>query len=226
MKSRLIYFLVGAFGAIAISSANATPTTVFNDPYSGYVLCVNKSTKLVTYPARLNCPKGFKKLELGAQGADGAPGAPGLMQIRYAQSSSYDIVADGYIGSGGEMVRQVLLNIDGDSSRTSSGEGWVKYTANVSGFWSQSAKFGSLLQCYFQSPNDYANNSQSYWWGRSEEEYSSWNSINLFVTSQVISTSVDVYLVCRTSGSVKDLKAHLEAVPVQSIGTLTVRPNP
>ncbi|MEN9923236.1 MAG: hypothetical protein RIS09_750 [Actinomycetota bacterium] len=225
MKSRITYFLVGLFGAIAVSSANATPTAVYNDPYSGYVLCVNKSTKVVTYPAKLKCPSGFRKLELGAQGADGAPGPSGpagISTLRWAVSSAIDIVADGYIGNSNQMVRQVLLHVDGSSSTSAR----VYYTANIQGNWSDSAQTGDLIQCYFQSPADYnANNGITYWGGSEDENYN-WNTIRMSVSSSAITSTLKVYLVCRTSGTVRDLTAFVQSVPVDSYQTLNVYPNP
>lgn len=222
MKSRIIYFLVGVFGALAVSSANATPAAVYNDPYTGYVLCVNKSTKLVTYPAKLKCPSGFKKLELGAQGADGAPGPAGVSTIKWAHSAAFDIVADGYISSGKDMARKVLMHIDGNAF----GSGWVSLTARIYGFWSDEAKDGDLIQCYFQHPTSYVQNSESRFLGVAEEENINWNSINLTVNSMVIQQGVNVYLVCRTSGTVKELRAYVEAIPIESYQNMGTLPNP
>ena len=69
----ILTFLMGGLGAQA--------TEVRNNKSSGYLLCVNSATKVVTFPGKSVCPKGSKKLVLGAQGVagtDGLPGAAGL----------------------------------------------------------------------------------------------------------------------------------------------------
>jgi hypothetical protein len=55
----------------------AQATGVLNSPTGGYLVCVDSSTQVVTYPAKTKCPKGFKKLVLGAQGATGLFGKDG-----------------------------------------------------------------------------------------------------------------------------------------------------
>lgn len=222
----LFFFALGIAIALAIPSAVAAPKAVFNDPYSGYVLCVSKSTKLVTYPAKLKCPSGYKKLELGAQGPEGPSGPSGVSQIKWAQSSTFDLVVDGWVSSSQNMSRRVLMHIDGDSVSNSVGNAYVSYSASVRGNWSDSASDGSLIQCYFQSPSDYNANSENSYWGKSEDEYTNWNSIHMTVKSSYIAEWADVYLVCRTSGTVRNLRAYVEAIAVDSIGDLGLLPNP
>ncbi len=48
-----------------------------NDSDSGYLLCVNSKTKVVTHPVTSKCAKGTKALVLGAKGKDGAIGLTG-----------------------------------------------------------------------------------------------------------------------------------------------------
>lgn len=53
-------------GALLIGFS-ATALDVSNTPESGYILCVNKKTKAVTYPASLNCAAAETKLLIGGQ---------------------------------------------------------------------------------------------------------------------------------------------------------------
>ena len=48
-----------------------------NNSDSGYLLCVNSKTKVVTHPITSKCAKGTKALVLGAKGKDGAIGLTG-----------------------------------------------------------------------------------------------------------------------------------------------------
>jgi len=67
--------------ALIVGGVSAQATGILNTPSGGYLVCVNSSTKVVTHPGTSTCPKGSKKLVLGAQGkagADGLTGAAGL----------------------------------------------------------------------------------------------------------------------------------------------------
>ncbi len=63
--------------ALIIGGVGAHASGVLNTASGGYIVCVNSSTKALTYPAKTNCPKGYKKLILGAQGATGLSGKDG-----------------------------------------------------------------------------------------------------------------------------------------------------
>ena len=54
---------------------------LFNTPSTGYVICVDSTTKVVTFPGTENCKKGQKKLILGAQGLKGDTGLQGVAGI-------------------------------------------------------------------------------------------------------------------------------------------------
>lgn len=60
------------------SGFSAKAAGILNTPSSGYLICVNSKTKVVTHPGTSTCAKGTKKLTLGAQGAQGLTGAAGL----------------------------------------------------------------------------------------------------------------------------------------------------
>jgi hypothetical protein len=56
----------------------AQATGLLNTKSGGYLVCVNSKTKVVAHPGTSSCPKGSKKLVLGAAGAIGLTGATGL----------------------------------------------------------------------------------------------------------------------------------------------------
>jgi len=77
MKLRGTKYIVGFLAGSIIFGGGAYALTVANTPETGYLVCVNAKTKVVTYPGTLKCPKGNKVLQLGAQGLQGLPGPTG-----------------------------------------------------------------------------------------------------------------------------------------------------
>jgi hypothetical protein len=63
--------------ALVVGGVGSHAAGVLNSPAGGYLVCVNSTTKALTYPAKTTCPKGYKKLILGAQGLAGSTGLPG-----------------------------------------------------------------------------------------------------------------------------------------------------
>jgi len=57
--------------ALVVGGISAQATGVLNTPSGGYLLCDNSKTKVITHPGTVNCPKGSKKLTIGASGKDG-----------------------------------------------------------------------------------------------------------------------------------------------------------
>ena len=53
--------------SVMLVSTTAIALDASNTPENGYVLCVNKKTKVVTYPASLNCATSETKLLIGGQ---------------------------------------------------------------------------------------------------------------------------------------------------------------
>ena len=74
-RNRLGVFLL--VFALIVGGIGAQATGLLNTQSGGYLVCVNTSTKVVTHPGTSRCPKGNKKLVLGAQGAAGAIGLTG-----------------------------------------------------------------------------------------------------------------------------------------------------
>ena len=210
-----------------------------NTPDNGYLLCANLKTKAVTFPNRLSCPSGTKALDMGAvtgvegpegpmgpqgytgpQGPAGPAGQPGLStggKLYWgAPSSSTDIVADGTINSSSAMVRKIMYTLK--SSDVPSG--YYKLFAHVSGLWADTARTGSLVECYFQGATDYNSNS-GYRWGLDSTERASWNGVELNPMGDW-SSNLDstMYLVCRTSGTLKGLNVQVEVTSMTIAGKL------
>jgi hypothetical protein len=57
--------------ALIVGGVGAQATGLLNTSSGGYLLCVNSKTKVTTHPGTTNCPKGSKKLTIGASGKDG-----------------------------------------------------------------------------------------------------------------------------------------------------------
>ena len=67
--------------ALLIGGVSVQAAGVLNTSSGGYLVCVNSKTKVVTHPGTSTCPKGKKKLILGAKGADGIDGLIGAAGI-------------------------------------------------------------------------------------------------------------------------------------------------
>jgi hypothetical protein len=70
-------FILGVVIGSLLATGTAVGASILNTPEGGYLLCVNKTTKAVTYPAAQKCPTGFTRLVLGARGLQGETGAVG-----------------------------------------------------------------------------------------------------------------------------------------------------
>jgi hypothetical protein len=81
--------------ALIVGGMGAQATGVLNSPTGGYLVCVDSSTQVVTYPAKTKCPKGFKKLVLGAQGATGLFGKDGKTLLNGIKDPESTIGAPG-----------------------------------------------------------------------------------------------------------------------------------
>ncbi len=63
--------------ALIVGGVGAQAAGLLNTSSGGYLVCVNSKTKVVTHPGTSSCPKGSKKLVLGAQGPTGPIGLTG-----------------------------------------------------------------------------------------------------------------------------------------------------
>ena len=66
---------------LLVGGISAQASGILNSPSGGYLVCVNSKTKVVTHPGSSSCPKGSKKIVLGAQGAAGANGLTGAVGL-------------------------------------------------------------------------------------------------------------------------------------------------
>lgn len=63
---------------LIVGGISAQAAGILNSETGGYLVCVNSKTKVITHPGKTICPKGSKKIVLGAQGSPGLTGATGL----------------------------------------------------------------------------------------------------------------------------------------------------
>jgi len=210
-----------------------------NTPENGYLLCANLKTKAVTFPNKLSCPAGTKALDMGAvtgvEGPEGPQGPQGYTgpqgpagpagsaavstggKVYWGTSpSSIDIVADGSINSSSAMVRKIMYTLRSSDVTP----GYYKLFAHVSGLWGEGARTGSKVQCYFQTPSNYTSDG-NYKWGEASTERANWNGVELNIFGDWSSTvDSSIYLVCRTSGTLKGLDVEVEATSATIAGKL------
>jgi len=78
IENGLIKLSLLIVGILAITSVATFASTLLNSPKSGYLLCINRVTKVATFPNTQSCPSGYRELILGAQGEQGIPGLQGV----------------------------------------------------------------------------------------------------------------------------------------------------
>jgi hypothetical protein len=90
---------------LILGGISAQASGFLNSPSGGYLVCVNSKTKVVTHPGTSNCPKGSKKLVLGAQGATGVSGANGRTLLNGIKDP------DSTVGAQGDMFINTTTNV-------------------------------------------------------------------------------------------------------------------
>jgi hypothetical protein len=110
-RSRVILWASLA-GLVVVTGASAAGT--FNNAETGYTICVDKKSKVITYPGTAKCKSGQTKLIIGAQGLkgdigatgaaglEGPAGVPGLDGANGADGADGANGADGAEGATGE----------------------------------------------------------------------------------------------------------------------------
>ena len=105
--------------ALIVGGVGAQATGLLNTSSGGYLVCVNSSTKVVTHPGTSSCPKGSKKLILGAQGPAGPAGATGAQGPAGANGGSGPAGPAGATGATGpsalKITEQSICGADGKS---------------------------------------------------------------------------------------------------------------
>lgn len=76
-KLRRARFTWGVVVGLLLTSSVAFSADLLNTPEGGYLLCIQKNSKVATYPATQKCPSGTTRLVLGARGPQGIPGTDG-----------------------------------------------------------------------------------------------------------------------------------------------------
>ena len=232
-------FIAGVIAGAVLFSGSAIALNNYvsdNTPENGYLLCANNKTKAVTFPNKFSCPSGSTALDLGAMtftegpqgpmgpqgytGPQGPAGPAGLStggKVYWGTSPSrIDIVADGSINSSSAMVRKIMYTLRSSDVTP----GYYKLFAHVSGLWGEGARTGSKVQCYFQTPANYTSDG-GYKWGEASTERDSWNGVELNIFGDWSSTAdSSMYLVCRTSGTLKGLDVEVEATSATIAGKL------
>jgi len=94
-------FLIGLLVGMALTGGVAYSATLFNVPETGYLLCVNQKTKIVSYPATQKCPSGSSRLILGAKGPQGETGPQGPQGETGPQGPQGEIGPQGEVGPTG-----------------------------------------------------------------------------------------------------------------------------
>jgi hypothetical protein len=94
-------FIIGLIIGIVLTGSVAYSANIFNTPETGYLLCVNKKTKIVSYPASQKCPSGTSKLILGKQGIQGEKGEKGDLGPQGIQGITGEMGPQGERGSTG-----------------------------------------------------------------------------------------------------------------------------
>lgn len=91
----------------------ANAAGVFNTPASGYTVCIDSKTKLVTFPGSEKCKSGQKRLILGAQGLKGEIGLTGATGLTGAQGAIGETGLTGLTGATGAQGIQGIQGMQG-----------------------------------------------------------------------------------------------------------------
>lgn len=226
-------FMLGFLLASFLFGSTAIAVNVNNTPEGGYLLCYNTTSKAVTFPGTLKCPKGTRPLELGAQGLpgqdgidgeDGRSGAQGPVgpqgpqgpkgdsansSLWFYSISSRDIVGSQGATSFSALKKTIIASIGPENLKSG---GTYVLTALLEGVWANQASVGDYINCYFQNASDYPNGSRAY--GGASATYNSWTGIYLRVTGLPSDYGLGqsrLYLVCATNGVVQGLSGYLYA---------------
>ena len=232
---RNLKFLAGLVIGISVTGTTAYSVSVNNTPEGGYLLCVNPSSKVVTFPGKLSCPKGSRPLELGAQGLPGEDGSDGLDGMDASPTTtptlfgtkvpSRDIAGTPGVSKFSELKKVIMATITPSSL---SGGAHYELAVDLNGVWASQSGSGSYINCYFQDAADYPAGSVAY--GGASATFNSWTGIYLHVTAHPSDYSLsksNLYLVCATNGVVSGLDGYMYAhsVPKYSpmnLGNATV----
>ncbi len=205
-------------------------------------MCYNASTKVVTFPGTLKCPKGTRPLELGAegqpgqdgadgfdgrtgpmgpagpqgpQGPQGSPGANANTFNWFGTVGSRDIAGNAGVSSFADLRKTIMATI---TAANLSGGGHYVLAAELSGIWAPQSRTGAYIYCYFQDAVEYPNGKIAF--GGATATNNSWTGINLRVTgypSDFGLAKSALHLVCATDGVISGLTGYLNATASTSL---------
>jgi hypothetical protein len=101
--------------SLIVGGVGAQATGLLNTDSGGYLVCVNSKTKVVTHPGTSTCPKGSKKLVLGAQGEAGVDGLTGSTGAQGPIGLTGSTGAQGPIGLTGSTGAQGPIGLTGST---------------------------------------------------------------------------------------------------------------
>lgn len=227
-------FVAGVLtGAILFSGSAAAYNNFASDntPENGYLLCANNKTKAVTFPNKLSCPSGTTALDMGAavgyegpagpEGPEGpqGPAGEGSGSINYYKRiSERDVVVDGTVTDSSKVKKVVLGSILPSDLPL----GYYRLDAHLSGLWSDTVFNVSskpYVRCYFQDKTDYDAGKESHYWGSAKQDYVNWTGITFNIQGYawfLKPSDSPVYLVCETSGSIKQFGGLVEALSAET----------
>lgn len=231
--SGLSKFVAGLIAGAVIFSGSAVAVNRYisdNTPEGGYLLCANNKTKAVTFPNKTSCPSGTTALDMGAlalvegaegpegpegpRGPEGPSGSDASVINYYKRISDRDVVVDGIITDSTKTKKVVMGSVVPSDMPL----GYYRLDAHLSGLWSDTV-FNTTskpyVRCYFQNKTDYDSGSNSQQWGAAKLDYVNWTGITFNVQGYawfIKTTDSPIYLVCQTSGTIKEFGGMIEAL--------------
>jgi len=221
--------ILGLVAGMALSGVAAYGVGVANTPESGYLLCANTTSKVVTFNGTLKCPTGSTSLELGARGSVGATGARGSngaqgvdadasQNVFYKVVPSQDIPLTAVANASSVTAdfKGVVMAIIFPNDMPL---GFYELDAHISGLWKNATIANApTVSCYFQFRKDY-DRDRSVVFGVAKQDFVRWTGINMSPLGQVdFKTLLDdpMYLVCKSSGAITGMSGIIHASPFSS----------
>jgi hypothetical protein len=212
-------FVAGFISASLIFGSTAVALNVNNTPEGGYLLCYNQTTKAVTFPGQLKCPKGTRPLELGAKGEDGADGVDGFDGLsgrdgrdgRDGKDGSNSLTHNAYVKSQDVVVtdttkgKRVVVLKASDLVGGSAITGNYLFEADVSVYFPSSTTSSSnrWAYCAWRDAKDWSTSSDIYGHGDNAQIYGTiFTSATLRMRAVLnVSPLSDKYLTCTLYGT-------------------------
>jgi len=221
-------FVSGFIIASFLFGASAIAVNVSNTPESGYLLCYNTKTKVVTFPNAFRCPKGTKPLEMGAQGEpgqDGQDGADGLQGMSGPQGPAGPEGKQGADGKDASQKPGYLVTLKPQDVIASVGAKSEKSLISKSGFEPGFYNLSSEIVLLFQNSTlqvalcqvKTSGSASAYSGFPSHEVANSWTSHTMqFIGPISIFAKTDtVTISCSFTGNTQVLYGYLSLTPAE-----------